>query len=388
MRPETHTTKIAFLGCGYVANMYRLSLPLHDQLQCVGVYDLDSHRAERMASAVGCRAYLSLQELLSDDAVEIVLNLTDPQSHYESTKACLQADKHVYTEKPLAMSQRESFDLTQIATAHGVQLSSAPCTLFSQAAQTLWHAIKDGSVGKIRLIYAEMEDGMVHRMPTQRWINEMGVPWPTQNEFETGCTIEHAGYVLSWLVAFFGPVASVTAFSDTLVSDKIPGTPLAPADDFSVGCLRFQSGVVARLTCGLFATHDHRLRLFGDEGILTVSDPRCDDSPVYRQRYLTIRRARKLNPFSRKMKPVGPKARYGKYRGSQRRDFLRGVADMAAAIDGGTKQYLSADFCLHVNEIVLALQYAGQQSTTVHMTSTFEPLVPLKQRFGKLENQS
>lgn len=369
--------RIAFLGCGYVANMYRLSLPLHPQLRVAGAYDRDADRAKAMAAQTGSAAYASFADLLADRDVDLVLNLTNPGAHYELTKACLEAGKHVYTEKPLAMRMDHATELVNLAEERGLCLSSAPCTLMSAAAQTLWRGLRDQRAGRVRLVYAEMEDGMVHRMPVQQWVNEMGVPWPYVDEFETGCTVEHAGYVLSWLAAYFGPAESVTAFSTCLVPDKLPGQAVGTAADFSVGCIRFADGVVARLTCGIYAPHDHRLRIFGDDGVLELQDPRSDDSPIRLRKFITIRRARKMSPFSTKLPLLGGKSKQPKYRGSQRRDFCRSIAEMADAIAEGRQPYITPRFCLHINEVTLALQNAMEHASTVELTTRFDPIQPL-----------
>ena len=95
----TTQTKIAILGCGYVANMYRLTLSMHPDLELVGVYDREGARGAHMARLTGARAYDSFQMLLDDPNSQIVLNLTNPSQHYETTRALLCAGKHVYTEK-------------------------------------------------------------------------------------------------------------------------------------------------------------------------------------------------------------------------------------------------------------------------------------------------
>jgi len=283
----------------------------------------------------------------------------------------------VFTEKPLALCPGEARHLVELAETNGLALSAAPCTLLNEAAQTLWKAIRERRVGDVRLVYAEMDDGMVHRMPVQKWVNEMGVPWPYVEEFETGCTLEHAGYVLSWLAAFFGPAESVSAFSDTLVPDKVPGQEIDTAADFSVACVKFRSGVVARLTCGVYAPLDHRLRLFGEDGVLELEDPRRDRSKLRIHRYVRVRRARKLMPIGRTYPMVGRHRKHVKYRGSQQRNFCSGIAEMAEAIRAGRSPRLSARFCLHVNEMVLAAHRGGDQGAAHRMTTTFEPVEPM-----------
>ncbi len=354
--------KLAFLGCGYVANMYRLTLAMHPELELVAVADSERSRAENMARLTGARACTDLDAILADPAIGLVANLTNPLAHYETTRRCLEAGKHVYTEKPLAMNLEQARELAELAERRGLMLSSAPCTLMSEAAQTVWRAVRDGRVGPVRLVHAEMEDGMIHRAPLRAWINEAGTGWPYVNEFETGCTVEHAGYVLTWLVAMFGPALGVTAFADTLVEDKVPGQRLAPAADYTVACIKFASGVVARMTNGIYAEHDHRLRLFGDAGVLEVADPRSDRSPVTERRYYSLRRRRALLPWKKKLPLLEPPGRQQivKYRGSQQRDFCRSIADMAAAAREGRPHYLGARLALHVTELTLACQNAAQ----------------------------
>lgn len=354
--------KLAFLGCGYVANMYRLTLSMHPELELVAVADQERSRAENMARITGAECYPNLDAILADPNIDLVVNLTNPLSHYETTRRCLVAGKHVYTEKPLAMDLSEARELTELSEKMGLMLCSAPCTLMSEAAQTLWKVVRDEAVGTIRLVYAEMEDGMVPRAPVKTWINEAGTPWPYVDEFETGCTVEHAGYVLTWLVAIFGPAVSVTAYADTLLEEKVPGQLIAPAADYSVACIKFASGVVVRMTNGIYAEHDHRLRLFGDEGVISVADPRSDRSPVAMQRYYSLRRRRALVPWKSKVPLLAPQdgKKIVKYRGSQSRDFCRLIADMAQAAKEGRPPYMGARFALHITELTLACQNAAR----------------------------
>jgi predicted dehydrogenase len=106
----------------------------------------------------------------------------------------------------------------------------------------MWRALRLNKVGKVRLVYAELDDGMLHKMPYESWRRPSGVPWPYRSEFEVGCTLEHAGYTVTWLTAFFGPAKTVTAFSSVQVPDKRPGEDIRSAPDFSVACIQFASG--------------------------------------------------------------------------------------------------------------------------------------------------
>ena len=371
--------RVAIVGCGFVADYYVRTLPVHPELELVGVMDRDTERSERFARYYSLSRYDSLDELLTDQRVEIVLNLTNPASHYDVSKRALLAGKHVYSEKPMAMTFGEAKELVDLAASKQLQISSAPCSLLGETAQTMWKALREQRVGPVRLVYAELDDGLVSAMPYKKWLSESGTPWPYQDEFEVGCTLEHAGYYLTWLAAFFGPVESVTAFSSCLIPDKNTGAPTANnTPDFSVACLKFASGVVARLTCSIVAPHDHGLTIVGDQGIITTKDCWYYRSLVYIRRLVTIRRKTFLLPWKTKYPMVksGLLWRY-KHKGSQQMDFARGVAEMAAAIKEGRTSRLSPRFSLHVLEVTLAIQNALEKSTTYQVTTTFDPIEPM-----------
>jgi predicted dehydrogenase len=369
---------IAIVGCGFVADYYLATLPGHPELRLIGVTDRDPDRAARFAAFHAVPKYDSFDDLRHDDRVELVLNLTNPKSHYDVTKACLEAGKHVYSEKPLAMELDQARTLIELAEARSLGLASAPCSLLGETAQTLWKALRERQVGTVRLVYAEMDDGMVFRMAYRKWASTSGIPWPAKDEFEVGCTFEHAGYYLTWLPAFFGPARMVTAFSACLVPDKQTDMPLEhKAPDFSVACITFASGVVARLTCSIIAPHDHSLRIIGDEGVLGTPDCWYYRSPVYIQRPITIRRKTFMSPWKAGYRLVGATGGRYRYRGSQQMDFARGVAELAASIRERRPCRLSGRYSLHTNELVIAIDHALAIGAPYAVITTFDPIEPM-----------
>lgn len=370
--------KIAIVGCGFVADYYLSTLSLYPQLELVGVTDKVPERMQAFSEAYSTSTYASLEELLADPQVDIVLNLTNPRNHFEVSKAALEAGKHVYSEKPLAMSIDEAKALVALAGEKNLHISSAPCSALGETAQTLWKALRENKVGKVYLVYAEMDDGLVHKMPYKQWLSASGTPWPYQDEFEVGCTLEHAGYYVNWLTMFFGPAQSVTAFSSCLVKDKVQDVVLEPDNtpDFSVACIQFQSGVVARLTCSIVASHDHEIRIFGEDGILSVHDCWNYGDPVYVQRMVRIRRKVFMNPIKQKV-PLVRKPQKLKSGGAQKMDFCRGVAEMVDAITQDRPSRMAADVSLHNNELAIAMQNALSTGAPYQLTTTFEPPVPM-----------
>ena len=221
-------------------------------------------------------------------------------------------------------------------------------------------------------------------MNYRAWTSESGAPWPYQDEFEVGCTLEHAGYYLGWLTAFFGPAKRVTSFARVLVEDK--GVPLeVRAPDLSVACLEFASGAVARLTCSLYAPHDHRLRIFGDEGVLSTVDCWDFGSPVHLTRRTPLALRGEKYPRLARLVGLGPRALplvrkprfHHRARGSNPMDFCRGIAELAAAVHERRAPRLSARWSLHVNELVLAMQAPETLGCPREVRSTFEPMAPM-----------
>lgn len=375
---------IAIVGCGYVADFYRFCLAQHaDTLRLAGVFDRDPERLAAFARCWGDRAYASLADLIADPVVEIVLNLTDPESHAEVTLAAIAGGKHVYTEKPLGLTADEAMRLRDAARAAGVLLSGAPCNLLGESAQTLWKAVREGRIGRPALVYAELDDGMIHRAPYKDWISRSGRPWPARGEFETGCTFEHAGYAVTLLAAMFGPVRRVTAFSSLLIPDKRMEPPLAhPAPDFSVGVLEFEAGVVARLTNSIVAPYDHRLRIVGEEGTIEVREPwdyasRPTLRGASRTRLARILERRFAGLGGERMALARP-CPLTRGRGKPTMDFMRGVAELAVAMRQGRRPRLDADFAVHITEVTEILQYPERFAPRQAVRSRFAAIAPME----------
>jgi predicted dehydrogenase len=387
---------IAVVGCGYVAEQYANTLRHHTDLRLVGAFDTNPANLDSFVKRTGTKAFQSFDALLAATDVELVLNLTNPRSHFEVNRRALDAGKHVYSEKPLAMTVDEAQSLVAIAAAKGLYLSSAPCSMLGSAAQTLWRAVRDNAVGRVRLVYAAFDDGMI--APNQKpwtWKNESGVPWPAKDEFEIGCTYQHAGYVLTWLCQMFGPAHRVTSFASVQLPDKgIAVDRMAP--DFTTAAIEFADGIVARVTCGLVAPRDKSITVVGDSGVLSVGNVRDDGAPVMfrpasgsRWESVLWRRVRPLYRWlQNRVSDAGLQALFASPYPSLRDpytaaatpdkpvDFLRGPADMAEAIRSGRPARQSGELGAHIVELVERLQYP-ERFTDRTVKSTFAAIAPM-----------
>ncbi len=369
-------TRIALVGCGYVADFYMKCLKGYAGVSVEGAYDRDPSRLEAFCRYHGVRACASLPALLDLPDVLLVLNLTNPRSHMEVSSMILEAGRHVFTEKPLAMTLAEAQSLAALAREKNLRIGCAPCNMLSDMVQTAWKAIRDRAIGDVRAVYVNYDDDGLIAPRAKPWLfkSASGAFWPAKDEFEVGCTYEHAGYFLSCLSAFFGPARQVTSIATCQIADKgIAVDTMAP--DFSTGCIEYDGGIVARVTCGLLAPKDHSMLVVGTEGTLVLPDLRNEKRQV------------RIRPFAKKGR--GRYERIKKYpraRGSplilvhkwhKPVDFFHGPMGMIDAIREGRPHRLSAELGIHIVEIIEALQYPERFSSHKNIESDFPAIEPL-----------
>ena len=367
---------ITLVGCRFVADLYMRSFRQSPSIRVLGAFDRNPERAAAFCAHWNVPQFNSMENLFSAQPRDgVILNLTNPDAHFDVNSACLEAGFHTYSEKPLAMEMAQAVALHALARDRGLLLASAPCSVLGEAAQTLAHAVKSGVGGVPRLIYAELDDGFVSQAPVLDWKSESGAPWPYVDEFRVGCTLEHAGYYLSWLIAMFGSVRTVVAASGRVIPDKLGVADAAP--DVSVATLFFEDGPMVRLTCSIVAPHDHRIQVVGDKGVLRVSRAWDNGAPVRFHRRIRVRRRLIDSPLGRRIRLKGPTHSKVARWGAASMNFALGPLEMLEAIAEGRPCRLSSDFALHLNEVTLAIQNAGEDTGAQRMTTSCSPMEPM-----------
>ena len=319
-------TRIGIVGCGFVSSLYMKTLDQYKDLKLVGAYDINTPRMAKFCDFYKTNPYDSLEAITADS--DLIVNLTTPEQHLPVSTYALKKGKSVYSEKPITTSDEDSRYLVDTAIENNTNILGAPCGHLSEMAETVAHHLAQKPIGKIYAIYAEMDDGLMHKMAYEKWRNDFGVPWPGKNEFESGSTLEHAGYTLCLLQKWFGKAHIKSVTQHRTIADKI--IPLHKlTSDFSCAILEYADDVIARVTCSIVATKDRKIRIFGELGVITIGDIWRYDSPVKMQKFVTIRRKTLLSPIKQTLKPVKTSFPKAPKTAAAQMDFCRGIQQLA-----------------------------------------------------------
>ena len=344
---------IGIVGAGNIAGGYARDALMHPEIRLVAATDLDPERAAAFAATHNLRAHASLDDLLADDAIDVVVNLTVHQAHYDVTKRALEAGRHVYSEKPLALRFSEASELVDLAAARGLRLGCSPSTFLGEAQQTAAGLIRNGSLGPVRAIYAEVNWGRI----------ETWHPAPAPF-FEVGVLVDVGVYPLTLVTTMLGPARSIRAWGWDLKPDRmtIDGVPFRiGSPDLIVAAVELESGPVLRLTASFYVgrpTRQHgSLEFHGDDASLALGSFQDFDATV------------EVGAYGAPFEPVAPVR--PAFHGTA---WARGVAEMAAAIEEGRPHRASAEQAAHVVEILeAAARSMREEGRRIEIASSMVP---------------
>ena len=340
---------VAIVGCGNIADRYASQILTYPHVRLLGAQDIDSSRAEKLTTEFGGKVYASLEEVLADPAVEVVVNLTIQQVHEEIIRKCLQAGKHVHTEKPLTLNSKSAWELVRMAEDKGLRLSSAPTTWLGEAQMTALRKVREGAIGRPRVAYAEVNWGRI----------ESWHPNPAPF-YAVGPFYDVSVYPLTLLTSWFGPVESVVAaggivYPDRLTKEQKPFQVSSP--DWGSAVLSFSSGLRARITASFYVgwqSTQKGLELHGDDGVIRMDRWDCFDSPVYLANSATANQTERvvLDDFP-----------------SQGIEFARGLSDLADALRKNRPHKTTGAQAAHVVEIVEALLTSMREGRSIEIAA-------------------
>lgn len=346
--------RYGIVGCGNISPIYLKASNAFSALQAVACADLDLGRAQARADEYGIRA-LTVDELLADPEVDVVVNLTVPAAHYDVARRALEAGKHAYNEKPVSVRLEDAQALQALADERGLRLGSAPDTFLGAGLQTCRKIIDDGVIGEPVAATAFMlSHGPEAWHPDPYFFFQPGA----------GPMFDMGPYYLTALVSLLGPAVRVTGSARASFQERVVGSGPKEGHRIPVntpthvaGVVDFAAGPVATVVMSFdsWGGQVPRIEIYGSEGSLSVPDPNTFGGPV-------LVRARGEKEW-REMPLSHP---YG----TNSRGL--GVADMAYAIAAGREHRASGRLALHVLEMMHSFLRASEEGRHVTLATTCE----------------
>jgi predicted dehydrogenase len=352
------TLNVGIVGCGNISDIYIANSALFDSFVMVACADVRPEAAAATAAHHGLKA-MDVAALMANDNVDIVLNLTIPAAHFEISSAAIAAGKHVYGEKPLALSVADGTALLAEADAAGLAVGSAPDTVLGPAVQLSRKLMEDGETGEvIGGVAAVLSRGMEHWHPNPSFYYQKGA----------GPVLDLGPYHVAALTTLLGPVRSVRATgrigaaSRTVTADGPTRGTTFPVEVLTTvnALLSFRSGAeVAFLASWDVWNHGMRpIELHGQKASLRVPDPDFFGGDV---ELSTGDGWRIFDTAGLRLGSINYPAaapRLANFRGI-------GLADMAAAIETGRPHRCSGRFALHALAVMTAILEAADTGKAV-----------------------
>lgn len=267
--------KVGLIGCGTISSIYLKNCKEYPNIDVVACADLDVERAKAQAAAYGVPRACSVEELLADPEVEIVINLTIPAAHADICRRALAAGKHVYVEKPLAVTREEGEAVLQLAKERDLRVACAPETFMGGGIQTCRKLLEDGAVGTPVAATAFMLSG-----GHETWHPDPGFYYQPGG----GPMFDMGPYYLTALVTLLGPIRRVTGsaritFPERTITSKpkYGETIQVNTPTHIAGVLDFAGGSIATLVTSFDvkagSSDMPHIEIYGTEGTLRVPDP-------------------------------------------------------------------------------------------------------------------
>lgn len=355
---------IGIIGCGNISAAYLRLAPLFRGLQVRAVADVNSAAAEARGAEFGVAAQ-SVDDLLANPAVDVVINLTIPDAHFGVTKAILQAGKHAYSEKPLVLSLEDGLALRDLAAGKGLSVGCAPDTFLGGAHQQARALLDEGAVGTITAGSAGV---LNHGM-------EMWHPNPDFFFLPGGGPMLDLGpYYIANLINLLGPVRRVGALTSSATATRTIGSEARKGEVIPVrtptnihALLEFANGATVNLSTSwdVWSHKRAHMELYGTEGTLYLPDPNFFGGVVEVGGKDGV-----IAPVTPWDHALGrPNQEHPKH-GPLANYRTAGLADMAQAILAGRDARCSLERALHGVEVMTACLLSGETGQFVTLQTT------------------
>jgi predicted dehydrogenase len=374
---------VGLLGCGDICDIYFKNCLRSEILTMAACASLHEEKAHRKAREYSIPRACSIDELINDPQIDIILNLTIPEVHAKFNLAALEAGKHVYSEKPLAAVLEDGQGIIAVAKSKGLKVGCAPDTFLGGRLQTCRKAIDEGLIGEPTAAAAfVVSPGHEWHHPNPEFFYKAG----------GGPILDIGPYYLTALVSLLGPVKSCCGFAKTTFAERTVFCGPKSGKHFEVqvpthisGIMEFSIGVIGTITASfdIWDSQLPRIEIYGTAGTLCIPDvdplegPNLFGGPVLIKTRETSRwRGVPRKPELQDWDEVSVVHKYNENsRGL-------GLSDMAYAIRDRRPNRANGELAFHVLEIGYALLESAKSRQYYRLSSSCKPPDPLPVDFA------
>lgn len=377
--------KVGIIGCGVISQTYIRDIrELYQEsggvrLELAACGDVDMEKARECAEKYHIPEYGLPEALLKKEDLQILINLTPPRFHFELNKQILEAGKHLFCEKPFALTTEQAAELKALAEKKNLNIGSAPDTFLGAGLSRSRYLLDMGVIGKPLYVTANMMSYGVetwHPSPAQFYSSSAGPLY------------DMGPYYLTALAVMLGPVESIQAVSGTGFSERMAYCGGSEGKGFPVetptyyaALLRMKNGVLVNLTVSfdIWKSGLPFMEIYGQEGTLCVPDPNMSEGmPVWNRKEDILN---KVLPPEHTMPSVSmPTEEMLKEYYPSTGEYTRGagVLDLAYAIISREENRAGAKLAVHVTEAINGIMQAARSGEIYHMRTECSRPAPLK----------
>lgn len=361
--------KIGLIGCGWIAKVWYIpEIMKFPNGEITALCDVNLENAKKLAREYGIsQCYADVDEFLEKSDVEIVLSIAAIKGRHEINMKCLKAGKHLYSQKPFALTVEEATEQIQEAEKRGLKLAVAPVHRNRPDRKAAKALIEQGAIGHVSL----MKINCAHGGPEYYQYRDSDPTWFYQSG--AGALQDLAVHGIDQCVYLLGPAKYVSctaacseperivrsgAFDGKVIeSNRIPDNYIITLD--------FGNGTLAVITCGYVqkATRSSQgFEIFGNRGTIFVGDPKPSTGIAEVELYVDkpeegIRGW--INPMPLK---EAPPAKY---------IHSMCVSDLISAIEQNREPELTARMGRHVIEILGKIPQAVSEGRRIELETEF-----------------
>ncbi|MEV8023972.1 Gfo/Idh/MocA family oxidoreductase [Microbacterium sp. NPDC080220] len=358
---------VGIVGAGVISQTYLENLTSFPDVKVVAIGDLIPERAKAKAEEHGVPSWGTLEDVLANPEVELVVNLTIPESHIAVSAQAVAASKHVWTEKPLGLDREGARQLLKDAEAAGVRVGSAPDTILGPGFQTAKRAIAEGVIGTplfVQTAFQTQGPDLWH--PEPAFLFAKGA----------GPLLDMGPYYFSALVSLLGPIAGVAARGSRFRTERHIHTGPRAGETFPVE-VPSSVQVLSTFEGGQHGTHllsfDSALErhgvveIHGTEGSIVLPDPnRFEGRTAYVKPLGVFRDGMKTEQEWIEVEQQGTVVGRG-----------LGVLDMVRAVAENRPHVATGELGFHVLDVLLSAQDSAETGQYLEIDSTVAPVPPV-----------